>query len=1340
MTFAAPVIGSLLAQDFLRDGITELSEWGAVRDDEVSTFEDDLRGVFESFPVAQLPNESQTEADLIWPVLEQLGWESNLRQQNLSPSGRTDVPDGLLFADRYAKGRANRVLEWQRYAHGVAVVEAKRWLRPLDRRTDSDGGTAPATQMLRYLRRIDDITNGALRWGVLTNGAHWRLYFAGMPSVAEQFLHVDLGAVLNLPGHNDGLFALDGDDERRHWLKTFLILFRREAFSSDVGDGTIHQRALSEASLHCRTVADNLSDVAFNTVFPTLANAVAAQVPNALLRDVRDAALVILYRLLFVLYAEDRGLLPVRDAQYAGYSFRENVRSHVGERMASGLSFSASTTKYWGTFDDLCRVIDHGDTHIGLPPYNGGLFDNARTPMLAGLRLGDETMAEVVDALSFDGPETGRRYVNYRDLGVRQIGAIYERLLGQEFVGDGDAIRMRPAPFLRKDSTAYYTPDDLVDLVIRETIDPLAGARMAAFRSAVDAMPADADPLAKPLRDNDPAERLLDLKVCDPAMGSGHFLVGAVDRLTDLAIEFSAEAEHLVDGYVSPLSARIEAVRALIMQNAEESGWTLDSAQLDDRHIVRRMVLKRCVHGVDKNPMAVELAKVSLWLHTFTAGAPLSFLDHHLRCGDSLFGAWVGPAVADARKAGGIFVEEPLQRAMGAAEPMREIERLSDAEIAQAHRSADLFDELGAMTAPLDSLLSLLTGFDWLNTKDAGVKAARQFWLSGALGDPVEVAEGHLNVDADAAARRIVEQARQIAASERFLNWELAFPGVWPDWKDSEGAGGFDAVIGNPPWDRMKLQQVEWFAARKPAIALAQKAADRKRMIRDLANAGDPLAGEYDAASGLAATAVRTAKASGDYPLLSGGDVNVYSLFVERSFSLLNADGVVGLVVPSGIASDKTAASFFRSVAGGGKLQALYDFENKRPFFPNVDSRFKFCVLVASQSELPTPARCAFYLHNVAELADSDRVFEMTASDFALVNPNTGTAPIFRSRRDAELTTAIYSRLPVLVDRSGGKETKAWPVKYVRMFDMTNDSGLFRTRKQLQEEEGAWRIAGSNRYDSPVGEWLPLYEGKMVQAFDHRAASVIVNPANVNRPGHPKPATIEEHKKPNWMPEPQFWILAENCDFSETQLGFKDVTSPTNMRSMIAALLPRSGAGNTLPMLTLEGNDRASRMALAVANLNAVALDFVVRQKVHGQHLNWFVLEQLPVVPFDRYETPIGAKTLRDVVVEAVLELTYTAVDMADFARDLGHVDEAGDVLPPFTWDDSRRRTLMAKLDAVYFQLYGVTDRDDVRYVYSTFPIVKRQETAALGSYRSRDLCLDWMNALAAGQPDANIG
>ena len=1235
--------GSLFASDFLRDAITRSPDWQELDDASLEDLEATLRAICDRFPAAASPNESQTEDDLIWPVLARLGWTASLRQQNLSAHGREDVPDGLLFADDAAKGRANRFAqEWKRYELGLAVVESKRWQRPLDRRSGRHGEqTAPSTQMLRYLRRIDDVTTGSLRWGILTNGARWRLYYQGARSVSEQFFEVDLPAILDLPGHNDGLFALD-EAERRHCLKVFKLVFQREAFVPGAADArTFHQRAIAEGRFYEERVAASLSDLVFGQVFPGLARAIAAAEPDAPLPEVREAALLLLYRLLFILYAEDRDLLPVRDERYDDYALRDKVRGDVGRRKDQGDVFSETAARYWSVVADLCRAIDQGDVAIGLPPYNGGLFDRTRAPLLDRIRLGDRVMADVIDALSFEQGPAGRRYINYRDLGVRQLGSIYERLLEYELAPDGDGVAVRPNIFARKGSGSYYTPDDLVGLIVEETIGPLVQARTDAFEAEAGRMPADGlerERAVVRLAALDPAEKILELKVCDPAMGSGHFLVSLVDYLADGVIAAMAEAEALAEGYVSPLVGRIQAIRDRIVANAEERTWAIDRDRLDDRHIVRRMVLKRCVYGVDKNPMAVELAKVALWLHTFTVGAPLSFLDHHLRCGDSLFGAWARGGIDKAIDYGSpLLLHGSVTQAEQSALGMQTIEELTDAEIAEAHRSAETFAGVEEATAPLDAVLSLVHAIDWLEVKDRAGRTALQSFFGGLLGDPIEIALGRAEASAErpesAHFAELLQEARRLVDEERFLNWQAAFPGVWTNWQSVRPDGGFDAVIGNPPWDRMKLQQVEWFATRRREIAQQQRAADRKRMIAALEQAGDPLAQDYALASERATMATRIARRSGDYPLLSGGDVNLYSLFVERSMTLVKPSGMVGLLTPSGIASDKTAARFFKGVATEGRLKALYDFENKKVFFPDVHASFKFCIFVASPSPMGKAANCAFYLHDISERDDPERCFPLSAETFARVNPNTGTAPIFRSRRDAALTTAIYGRLPVLVDRSSGEEVKTWPVKYTRMFDMTNDSGLFRTRVELEEREGAYPT-GDNRFGSPAGDWVPLYVGRMIHLFDHRAASVEVNVENLHNVALSGDIGADQKADPGFVPTPQYWVPSAEVSFPDGHdwtIAFRDIARATDARTMITAAVPFVGLGNTAPAIFVErSEENQSSAAVLLANLGATVLDFVARQKAQSTHLNWFIVEQLPVVPPDRYENVrFGPKTRR---------------------------------------------------------------------------------------------------------------
>ncbi len=1345
--------GQLFTQYFLTDGIQQTAEWhtSAGLLGAFAEFRSAISERLDAFRRYNNPNEAVTEQDLVRPVLELLGWADYLPQQGAARN--EDIPDHLLFADAESKTRAAaRGSSDERYADALVVEESKRFGLSLDTRDRSDRVqlNTPHGQVLRYLSTAETVSDGRIRWGILTNGAAWRLYDCRARPRASGYYEADFRAMLE-----------EGDDDG---LRTFFLLFRRGAFILDEGASTTFlESAISEGRRYEEQVAQDLSGVVFENVFPSLVNAVAME-SGADLPDVRDAALIFLYRLLFVLYAEDRGLLPVNDPRYDDYGLRKPVREDIARRMADRDAFSTRASSYYDHLMTLCGLIDEGDASIGLPPYNGGLFAAEAAPLLEDVRLSDATIAPMIHDLSHAETSGGRRFVNYRDMSVQQLGSIYERLLEREPVRDDSGkIVIRPNSYARKDSGSFFTPQELVDLIVDRTMKPLAEERLKAFEDRSNELKRDHRPRAERLADLlklDPAEAALDLKVLDPAMGSGHFLVTAVDFLSDYIaelVEYVPAAPDWLDGeYVSPLVERVAAIRRDILRRARESDWVIDEAQLTDQAIIRRMVLKRCIYGVDKNPLTVELAKVSLWLHSFTVGAPLSFLDHHLRCGDSLVGLSVMEATGELNRLGGLFASSAIAGAEAATSGMRRIEEMSDADVAEVRESADLFRGVEDTTADLRGLLDFLCGMRWLT---AGMKkrARTNFetplveTLGRRLDDAYRLLARGPDAGDDGPAgeddaswsgfQELWSDAKSVADREGFLHWEVAFPGVWRGWQDIRPQGGFDAVIGNPPWDRIKLQEVEWFATRAPDLALAPTAAARRAGIRKLRDDGDPLANDFDDAKERADSLGQLVRGSGHYPLLGGGDINLYSLFVERAMGLVKPDGFFGLLTPSGIYADKTAARFFKSVSTGGRVSGLFDFENRKIFFKDVHASFKFCVLILGGEEREfEETECAFFLHDTEAVNDPDRCFSLAPSDFDRVNPNTGTAPIFRTRRDAEITRSIYESHPVLVDRSDDKERRAWPVRYNRMFDMTNDSYLFRTAAQL-DAEGFYPVQG-NRWKKGEELYVPLYEGKMVQAFDHRAASVVVNPENLNRPAQPREASLEQHADPNWLPNPRFWVSADSFDWPdelEWTIAVKHVSASTNVRTIIVTLVPRAGFGNSVPVFfPIKKSEHESKLGvqensyLLAANLNAFALDFVARQKLQGQNLNLFILEQLPVVAPDDYDRQFGGTTARDLVRDHVLRLTYTAHDMKPFARDLGYDGE------PFVWNEEERRHLRARLDALYFHLYGLS-REDAGYVLDTFPIVRREDEVAFGSYRTRDMVLAYMNALAAGDVEMRV-
>ena len=1408
-------LGALFTTDFLTEGLPLSPIWDGPGAPDATALATTFRAILAGAGSLADLNEAQTEERVVRPMLRALGWDGLFEvQSNIETRGRANVADYAYFPDAQGRARADAARAADaKLAHAIAIGDAKAWKVDFeDANTGSRPGETAVAQTLRYLERAKIQSNRAVRWAILSNGRVWRLYFADAKSLLDGYFEADLAEILALPGAQPRLAPHTGEDDsarRARQFKTFALAFRPQAFrpDPDLDNRSFHEFALAEGARWEAKVRTDLSRVVFAEVFPGLIRGLAAadpQEPTALtpayLNALREAALTVLYRLLFALYAEDRDLLPSHDRDYDAYSLSK-VRDAIAARRDAAGEPSDRRTEWWDHCAGLFRTIDEGDDSIGVPPYNGGLFARDRSPLAQRTRLSDRVFSPLLDKLSRTEKDGRLVRINFRDLSVRELGAIYEGLLEFEPVAQAGApggIEVRPNPFSRKSSGSYYTPDELVSLIIARTVGPLVEERLEAFRRAAKPVPGrklSAAERASAVEAADPASRILDLKICDPAMGSGHFLVSLIDYLALRVVKAIGEAADLAGaGYVSPLLARLAAVRERIRAEAARNRWTVREAQLTDQNLIKRMVLKRCVYGVDKNPMAVELAKVALWLHTFTAGAPLSFLDHHLRCGDSLFGERVRAALDELREHSGMFINDAIRRAEGAVAGMEFVENRTDAEIAEVKASASAFADVETATGPLQNVLDLLQAAKWALPPPARGRARpppeRAAWdgvLGGSFGDPFDILSGASEPQgrgADARnagqARALLAELRALAAQERFLHWEVAFPGVWRNWQSAAPEGGFDAVIGNPPWDRMKMQEVEWFAARAPTIARQARAADRKRMIEALKQAGDPLAASYGLASGRAETAMERARQSGDYPLLSRGDINLYSLFVERAQALIKPTGIAGLLTPSGIASDLTASAFFKGVAAAGRVMCLFDFENRRgafvgavadralaadalavaagadrgrretsdiaeveatrsatasterreSFFPDVNSRFKFCAfVVGGNKRIAQAADCAFFLRDPPEKADPDKLFRMTAADFALVNPNTGTAPIFRTRRDAELTTAIYRRLPVLVDRSSGAEVKAWPVKYLRMFDMTNDSYLFWTRERL-ERHGAYPVE-LGRWRKGEEEWVPLYVGRMIHQFDNRAASVTVNEENLHNAALSEGTSDSEHADPRFVPGAQYWVKTEDIhEGGEWTFSFRDIARSTDERSAIGSIIPTLAAGNTLPLVTGLPTESVGKFA---ANFASFCFDFVCRQKNQSTHLNWYILEQLPVIPPAAYSRAFGPKTAAEIVRDHVLRLTYTAFDMRPFARDMGYEGE------PFRWDEGERRHLRARLDALYFHLYGIESEDDIRYILSTFPIVERKDRAAHdGVYLTAELIFWYFRALAAGDPDTH--
>ena len=936
----------------------------------------------------------------------------------------------------------------------------------LDRRAAGQRGAAAANPhglVQEFLNRSD-----AHLWAIVSNGLRLRILRDSQTLSRQSYLEFDLESMFAGEVYSDFVlvwliahatrFAPRGDDRPETcWLEQW----SREAER----DGT---RALGELR------------GGVERALRALGRGFTSHPRNTALRDAlrsgglkptgfHSQLLRVVYRLIFLFVAEDRtldgeSLLHPPDDSGDGRAAREVYATHYGTARLRALAGRIRGSRHgdlWRQFRLVAGALS-GDPdgesvrhHLALPALGSFLWSPESTPDLNETELTNHDFLETLRRLAYTRPHKVLRPVDYRNLGAEELGGVYESLLA-------------------------LTPQ-------------VSGEE---------------------------AERaILDLKVCDPAVGSGHFLVGAAHRL----------ARHLA------------RVRAHAAGESEPSPLLYQHALRD--------VIGRCLYGVDINPMAAELCRVNLWLEALEPGKPHTFLDHHIRVGNSLLGATpelieaglpdeaFKPLQGDDRSiCSGLRKKNKLEREnrlpdwghLMVAEPRAEYGSLASRSRWLEESPDDTLDEVKRKEARFRGLVVSPPYRQGKRIADAWCAAFVQPRPAGR--DPAECITTDTlrglesNPEALAPAQR--NEVERLAREYQFFHWHLAFPEVFDN-------GGFDCVLGNPPWERVKLQEKEWFAQRSTEIAAAPNAAARKRMIRSLEDEDPELHQAYLEALRQSEGWSHLMRDSGRLPLCARGDINSYAVFAETMRHVLNEGGRAGCVLPTGIATDDTTKFFFQDVTETKSLVSLFDFENKGVFFPAVHSSYKFCLFTCGNGVQPAADRAefAFFAHAIEELHDPERRFTLSPDHISLLNPNTRTCPTFRSRRDAELAKAIYRRVPVLIRRAqdGQPEENPWGIRFDRMFDMSNDSRLFRTREQLEAD--GWKLAG-NVFRRETEEHLPLYEAKMVHHFDHRWASYQVK-------GGKEAAidvSLQDKENPDLTVLPRYWVAARDVHLRTANL------------------------------------------------------------------------------------------------------------------------------------------------------------------------------------------------------------
>ena len=1223
----------------------------------------------------------------------------------------------------------------------------------LDRRGPSGGPRlSPHALVQEYLNRSESL------WGIASNGYRLRLLRDSALMTRPAYVEFDLRQMLE--GDQFADFALFYRLVHRSRLP-------RTPTNADAASCWLekyYQQAVEQGG----RVREHLRDGVEAAIKRFGGGFLRHPASDALRRRIRDGSLTplayyrqllrLIYRLLFLMVSEERRLVGPGDAaRFAIYQEMYSV-NRLRERADDYIAPDERHADLWQGLLQTFRLYEDGDIaqRLGMGALDGDLFGPQAIADLyaAGLYNGDLLWA--LRHLSLYQENRSVRRVNYAALDVEELGSVYESLLDYHPVVEERNGALHFDFVLgseRKTTGSYYTRPELVQELIKSALEPVLANRLAAARTSA----AVGAPLAAPALAAAQEAAILNLKVCDPASGSGHFLLAAARRLgRELARARSGE-EH-----PGPSEFR-QAVRD---------------------------VIRHCIYGVDKNPLAVDLCKVALWLEGHNEGLPLTFLDNRIKHGDSLVGvlnldvladgipddayaAVTGDdkAVASALKRRNKQEREsgqlPLGMAAGAPAALsndyRALADLDERTAPEVQAKAELYESL---RSPGSRWRDLWTACNlWTYAFLAPLKAG-----SGDSVPTTAAVRQHLSQPA-ASLGTLVGAADGYAAQHPFFHWPLEFPDVFD-------AGGFDVVLCNPPWERIKLQEQEFFAARDAAIAGAPNKAAREVLISALPRGNSALWREFQQARHDAEAASRFLRGAGRQPLTGQGDINTYSVFAELFASITNSTGRAGAIVPTGIVTDDTNKDFFAHLVRSRRLVSVLGFENEAFIFPDVHNEFKFCAITASGAE-STVSRSdfAFFCRYFSHTRQDMRHFALTGEDLLLLNPNTKTCPIFRTRIDADLTRNVYGRIPVLLEAANGQNP--WGVSFLRMLDMAMDSHLFYTKDRLLSLGS--HLSG-NRFIDRDEVYVPVYEAKMIWQYDHRFASLVGRSNAGSRPSR---------KYEGWygvraedctdLVLPQYWVASSEVDArlhnwrAEWLLGFRRITGSVLERTFSTCVIPRVGTGHNFPVVFLSG-ERAVQASALFATWNSLPFDYFVRQKLAGATVNFFVLEQLPVLP-----PTIYMPNLLVVIVPRVLELVYTAWDIKPFADDVWSEADAGlrtaieaqwqenvqatggghanaqppDWLsvtavpdtrytkpgtpfphPPFKWDEERRAVLRAELDALYAKLYGLTE-EELRYILDpkdvygpdfpgeTFRVLKEKEIRQYGEYRTRRLVME---------------
>jgi len=1168
-----------------------------------------------------------------------------------------------------------------------------------------------------------------IKWLFLSNGRLLRILTKYYHSYSKGFLEFDL----------ENIFANRDFFE----FKVLHSIIHSSRYISETADETwLIQKFQENSSKEGVKIGDALRDNVQEAI-ELLGNGLIQQNLNFIEKINNDEIeaqefyaelLRIIYRIIFILYAEQRAMLPGAGTLYFEQFSLSSFRMLAEKPIKADKNYDL-----WNKLFITFGLVREGNDILDVPCYNGELFRNEKLPIILGnnLRISNDLLLRIIRLLTSSTINNIRQRVNFSEIREEEIGSIYESLLDfQPNISINSQFQLIPQTTERKSTGSYYTPKELIDILIRTTLQPLIEDRLKNI--------------------NNPQEReksILDIKICDPACGGGTFLLAGLDFL----------------------GKKLAEVRTGVKNPSE-----------DDLRIARRDILQHGIYGVDKNPLAVELAKISLWLRACVKDKPLNFLDNHIKLGNSLIGLGqkeeITSIIPDA------FVALPGNNSTGIPAENKKIQNSARKAVRNEikvqktkgkttritaffteERTADICSEEFQKIIELreDSAKSITEKEkEYKNLRknpnyqqalnEANIWTSTFFWPFE--GDTLRRIPSYVLIDElrngldSEQNMKLLEKINDLAEENRFFHWYVEFPEVF-----SSERGGFDCILTNPPWDVLEFKEEEFFTG-VSKVTSKQTQAARRSAIRELREGSEKekeIHRKYLVEWRNLGKLNNFLRVSGRYPLSSKGTINTYAVFVERCSHLLSKKGRTGIIVPTQIATAYFMQDLFRDFIENHKLLSLFDFENKKKIFP-IHSSFRFSLLTlgssnSSQGEIPmafycqTPEDVQEVLEIIPKneknlkkylkfLPPSHRLFAFTIDDFKELNPNTLTCPVFKTRHDAELIRHLYKQTPIFLKKNANTNQElvnAWNFSFKQgLFNVSSDSEDFENNDQdsLRElggfPEDEEKLGG--RWFVNEEELLPFYEGRMIWLYDHRFnSSIMIQEEDRKRKAKSITTTLEQHKNPNYFAIPRFWIskklIEEKIPNSYNYgwfVGFRDVTGTTNERSMVLTVIPRCGVGHTLPLIL--SNIDARKICGLIANFSSLILDFTARQKISGTHMTFYNVEQFPIFPPDFYN-----EELLDLIVPKVIELIYTAGDIKAFASDCGFDRE------PFEWNPERRAILQAELDAIYAHLYKIT-KDDIEYIIGMFTRLRAKEETEFREFKTKKLVLDEFDRLSS--------